>query len=155
MDYQGEINNVCASFDVNPLLVRAIVQTESSGNRYAMRFEPMFHTLYKPSDFAKALSISNETEVIAQKCSWGLMQVMGATARELGFDSLIPMLCEIDLGILYGVKYLKRQLIRYKGSEKDAVAAYNAGSVRLKPDGTYVNSYYVKSVFEKLKKGEK
>lgn len=70
---------------------------------------------------------TRHTELIGQKTSWGPMQIMGATARELGFRGWFPELCG-PLGIEYGARYLRKQFDRYEGeSWEDAIEAYNAG----------------------------
>ena len=55
----------------------------------------------------------------------GLMQLMPATARGLGFSP--SRLSDPDTNIHAGVKYLSQLLRRYNGNVRLAVAAYNAG----------------------------
>lgn len=53
----------------------------------------------------------------------GLMQLMDSTAREMGAaDSFNPR-----ENVMAGTRYLKQMLERFKGDEKLALAAYNAG----------------------------
>lgn len=64
-----------------PALVCAVAEWESGGwQPFAMRYEPAFERRYDPVDATK-----QPTEHYARAVSWGLMQVMGETARELGF----------------------------------------------------------------------
>lgn len=51
----------------------------------------------------------------------GLMQVMPATARQLGLDPAVP-----SSNVLAGARYLRRMLDRFADNEL-ALAAYNAG----------------------------
>ena len=83
-----------------------------------------------------------DTELIAQKTSWGLMQVMGTVARELGHRGWLSELCEPERGIYYGCLHLKKLMDRH-GNLSDTVAAYNAGSPRRDVNGKYVNQEYV------------
>ena len=70
---------------VEPALIMAIVSVESGGDPCATRYEPHYHYLFKPETFAKLNRITENTEIIQQKTSWGLMQVMGGVARERKF----------------------------------------------------------------------
>jgi soluble lytic murein transglycosylase-like protein len=130
---------------LDPLLVSAIVQVESSGDEGAMRFEP--HWYDRLDDVDPPRGVSAATERMQLSTSWGLMQVLGVTAREFGCDApFLSVLCEPVVGIEYGCQVLASKFERYDGVTLDAVAAYNAGSVRLSADGSYANQGYVDKV---------
>jgi len=64
---------------LDPALVCAIVEQESSWDTHAMRYEPGFRARY-----VAPLGLP-PTEEVARSISWGLMQVMGQSARASGF----------------------------------------------------------------------
>lgn len=66
-------------------------------------------------------------EVVSSAGAKGLMQLMDATARGLGISNSFDPAQNID----GGTKYLSYQVKRFGGSEKLALAAYNAGPNRL------------------------
>jgi soluble lytic murein transglycosylase-like protein len=53
------------------------------------------------------------------------MQLMGATARELGFSEEPAQLCAPEVNIELGARYLARQLARAKGDTRLALMRYN------------------------------
>lgn len=133
-----------------PQLVRAIIKVESSNNNYAIRYEKNYRWLYKPEKFAGALQ-TLDTEKYMQKCSLGLMQVMGAVAREHGCDdTFLSKLFDPEINLEYGCKYLSILKRRF-GDMTDCIAAYNAGSPRKLDDGSYVNQKYVDRVLKNWK----
>jgi soluble lytic murein transglycosylase-like protein len=108
--------------------------------------------MIQPKHFAEKLKLSVLTEETMQCSSFGLMQVMGFVARELQFEDHLTKLLLPDIGLYYGCTKLKSQLQRYGGNEMDAIAAYNAGSVRKESSGMYFNQRYVDKVFQELLK---
>lgn len=113
-------------YGVDPSLVKAIIKNESNFNPMAYRHEPHI----------------NDT-------SWGLMQVLLKTAREVSGNSSLTAteLIKPEINIDVGTKYIAKQLSRYNQSVKDAIAAYNAGSARKTALGAYVNQSYVTKVY--------
>lgn len=120
-------------------LVHAICTVESSMNPWAIRYEPSYRWLYGNHE------TMTDTERTGQKMSWGLMQVMGAVAREYGFTGWFPSLCDPSIGLKYGCKHLAKFYARHK-NWPDTIASYNAGSPRRTDDGRYVNQSYVDMV---------
>ena len=143
------VAGLAAKYGLDADLVHAICEVESSHNPLAIRFEPHFKLSYFPREHASRLGCSYETELNAQATSWGLMQVMGCVARELGFDGWMPELCQDAVGVEYGCKLLQRLYRRYD-EEASIIAAYNAGSARKDKSGMYVNQNYVNKVHQVL-----
>jgi len=90
-------------------LVRAVIQVESGFNPRA----------------------------ISNKGAMGLMQLMPATARQLGVAN--PF--DPDQNVRGGVAYLRQLLDRYDGDERLALAAYNAGPGAVDSHGQTVPPY--------------
>jgi soluble lytic murein transglycosylase-like protein len=87
---------------------------------------------------------------MGQSTSWGLMQVMGFNARDLGFKRRwLVELCRPEIGIDLGCQFLARLVAKYDSTE-DAVSAYNQGAPRKRADGTYRNQHYVDRVMSYL-----
>ena len=136
-------------------LLRAVVHVESAGDPWAMRFEPGYQWLWDvragrpyrgdPQSLPAPSFVSQETELTGQKTSWGLMQVMGAVARELGYRGrYLSVLCDADIGMEYGCRHLVALHTRFGTQGWEAVAAaYNAGSPRRDSNGRWVNQAYI------------
>lgn len=129
--------------DLELALVLAICDVESGFDRWAVRFEPRWRWFLSPKTWAKAVRVTERTETICQQMSWGLMQVMGAVARERGFRGDLPSLCDPAAGLEYGCRHLKWNIDRW-GNIYDALSAYNAGR-----PGTAVGGEYARKVLSK------
>lgn len=80
-----------------PEIVCAVCEQESSWNPWAIRYEPAFRQRY-----VAPLGLP-PTEEIARSTSWGLMQVMGETAREAGFsEKFLSALADPATGLEFG-----------------------------------------------------
>ena len=93
--FKGEIAVAAREFGVDPALVRAVIHAESAFDKTA----------------------------ISSAGAQGLMQLMPATARELGVNNAMSATDNIR----GGVDYLARMLQRFQGDISLATAAYNAG----------------------------
>lgn len=111
---------------LDPAVVCAVVEQESGWNTWALRYEPLFFAKY-----VAPLYTNNKvgaTEAYARGFSWGLMQVMGQTAREMGLNSLhLSMLCDPAVGLATGCKILRRKLEAAGGDLHKALLAWNGG----------------------------
>jgi len=134
-------------------LIAAIIQVESSGNTFAIRYESGFLLTYVKKDVQR-FGASQDTERISRATSWGLMQIMGQVARELGFeDPFLSSLCEPVNGIEYGCRLLAKLRDKHFGKFgwEGVISAYNQGSPRKDDSGEYVNQGYVMKVMKHLK----
>ena len=114
---------------LDPALVCAVVEQESAWNPWAMRYEPAFFAKY-----VAPLYTNNKvgaTEAYARGISWGLMQVMGQTAREKGASSLyLSTLCDPAVGLAVGCRILRQKLEAAGGDAAKALLAWNGGANR-------------------------
>jgi|SRR5579872_1371735 len=110
-------------------LVCAVAEHESEGwNPWAIRYEPAFYERYI-QPLVNNGSIRTLTKAQARSTSWGLMQIMGQTARELGFSGkFLSELLDPDTGMDYGCKKLQKCLDSFAGNTVNALLKYNGGS---------------------------
>jgi len=157
---------------LHPLLLTAMIEVESEGNPWAWNPEPHYRWFWDvkqhrpfrtvseteiraerpPADFY-CLAGDPDQEWWAQQASWGLMQVMGAVARERGYMApYLPSLCDPAANLDYACRHLSVLRGRYVQAYgwPGVIAAYNAGSPRRAGDGSFENQDYVDKVMAKL-----
>lgn len=112
------VKSVSREYSLPEELVAAIVWQESRGRFHAMRVEDGFYRRYLASKGRQDLRghvptiTSVATEKRARSISWGLMQIMGETARGVGFSEpwfflLLPRR-NLELGCVYFNSLLER-----------------------------------------------
>lgn len=112
-----------AQHSLDPALVCAVVEQESSWDTYALRYEPAFRSRY-----VAPLGLP-PSEEIARSISWGLMQVMGQVAREHGFTgTFLSALCDPAIGIAIGCSVLASKISQASGDPSLALALWNGGA---------------------------
>ena len=109
-------------YGLEPEIVAAVCEQESGWDTWATRFEPAFFAKY-----IVPMTIQiGEGEMRAT--SFGLMQIMGETAREFGFaGKFLTELCDPDVGVNFGCRKLQK-CFDIHGDPDTALLAYNGGS---------------------------
>jgi soluble lytic murein transglycosylase-like protein len=153
---QGQITELirreCEDVGVDTALALAIAKCESAFNPAAIRFEAHWRYFNAPHKWAAKLYITEATEKQLQMFSFGVFQLMGGTARDIGYDGPLVALLEPTPGVVWGVKNIKRLAEKYE-SEEHLIAAYNAGTPRRDArTGEFMNQIYVNRVKDALKK---
>lgn len=137
------VESIVGAFDgLQGDLVLAVIAQESRGDPWTTRYEPVYRFFYKTRplfDRSKSTEVNRTiahrelgpTEFHAQSMSWGLMQVMGAVARELGINGSLAKLCDPRTGIEYGCMHLWQYAYRNGNAATDeALSRYNGGGSR-------------------------
>lgn len=112
------------TYQLDPALVCAVVEQESSWRPWAIRFEPAFYARYE-----KSITAISETERHSRAFSWGLMQTMGQTCREFGFkgDLLSMLVSDPSLALDVGCRILKSKLAVHPESVEAGLVHWNGG----------------------------
>ena len=114
---------IASQHALDPALVCAIIEQESSWDTHAIRYEPAFRSRY-----VAPLGLP-PTEEIARSISWGLMQVMGQSAREHSFAGrFLSVLCDPLSGITAGCSVFTAKMSQASGDIRRALALWNGGS---------------------------
>jgi len=128
-EYRSWIAAAAKAQSLDPQLVEAVAITESSGRTDAFRFEPAFYRRYLKDNAAYVGQIPRRIS-----SSYGLMQVMYSTARELGFGGEPELLFLPDVGLEGGCRKLAAELTWAHGDVRNALAAYNGGRGNYRAD---------------------
>lgn len=139
------IARIALETDVDALLISAIIVKESGGNRWAQQYQPGYPYLHKVTEFARSIGCSYATELHMQRTSWGMMQIMGGTARFLGFRGWFGQLFDPETNIRFGARLLSNLKKTY-GLETDVISAYNQGQPFRNQQGRYKNQEYVDDI---------
>ena len=131
-------------------LVCAIIEQESGWNNWANRYEPGFYRRYIAPMLASRRRgvkskgklnlvvprhVSADTEANGRATSWGLMQVMGQTARENGFKGrFFSEMCAPEVGLDVGCRVLRRYLDSKGGDLRAGLLKWNGGGNKKYPD---------------------
>lgn len=135
------------TFSLNPELIAAVILQESSGDVEAFRYENAFKKRYIDGRSCDALGgywpDGDELDEIQERnmrsSSFGLMQILLQTARELGFEGNAEELYDPKTNIYYGCKKLALEFekVKRRGSHnpiRDALLGYNGGGNLTYPD---------------------
>jgi len=163
--------NDSIQMDIKPILkgprpLKQNITVSYSGNSYShlmtSKRESIFHSIIlEAADrhnvapaLVKAVIMAEsgyDPAAISKKGAMGLMQLMPATAVAMGVEDFF----DPEHNVNAGVKYLKKLLDQFDGDLLLAVAAYNAGSMKVrKYQGIppyKATRIYVKKVFEYYK----
>ncbi len=121
---------IAGQHGIEPALVQAVCHNESSWRPWAVRYELAFYDRYIVP--LKGLSA---TERQMRSTSWGLMQIMGQTARELGFaGDYLTELCDPLTNLEFGCRKLARCLDRASQDMRLSLLGYNGGGDKGYPD---------------------
>lgn len=113
-------------YSLDPALVCAVCEQESSWNQYAARYEPLFFSHYIQPLLNNG-TITSITEATLRAMSVGLMQTMGEVVRELGYTGNLLQLTDPDTSVDWGCKKLKSCLDAVGGDTHAALQRWNGG----------------------------
>src|SRR5437899_2957568 len=101
--------NKAGEHGIDPALLKALCEAESSWNPWAARWEPNFFRKYVAPLYSASKIEGGATEAYMRAMSWGLGQVMGQTARELGFTGqFLTELCDPPIGLEFCCRKLRK-----------------------------------------------
>ena len=110
-------------------LMDRLVEVESDWDQWAVRYEPQYTAVVDVVEYANHNRTTPATENVLQKCSWGPCQVLGATARRLGYTGPLPQLADPHINVALAALLLAE--LRNHGvhhrSWRWVITAYNHG----------------------------
>jgi len=140
------IKKYAKKYGLDEKIVYGICITESNFNQYAIRYEPDYRWI-EDTESHKPQGCTHHTERFLQKCSIGIMQVMGGVYRQYGFTGWLTTIFEdVNIQLDYGCRHLRSKIKKY-GSE-NGILAYNSGSPIKNNAGEYINKAYLERVLK-------
>ena len=118
---------VAARHEIDAALVCAVCEQESGWDPWAIRYEPAFYERYVRPMIASG-ELRDKTEARARAFSWGLMQVMGQTARENGYGGHLAGICEPETGMEVGCRMLAGKIAEAHGDVERGLLLWNGGA---------------------------
>ena len=121
------IESVAARYSLDSKLIASIVWEESKGDPYAGRFEPDFYS--KRLEWRQRKDLAGfvptnlptlDTEKVWRATSWGVMQVLGETARVVGFrERYLTTLTDPRKSLEVGCIFLELLFKKAQGAKSD------------------------------------
>lgn len=118
---------------LDPSLVCAVCEQESAWNPWAIRFEWGFLKRYLAEivngEPQSKIGKFGLTELFSRSFSWGLMQVIGHTARREGqfLGRFLSELCSPAVGLEVGCRVLRAYLKEKGGDVRSGLLRWNGG----------------------------
>lgn len=120
------INKWAVKYALEPALVCAVCEQESSWNQWAVRYEPLFFSHYIQPMLSNN-TVHTITEATLRATSFSYMQTMGQVAREMGFNGqFLTQLFDPETGLDIGCKVLRHKLDA-ASSVEGGLQLYNGG----------------------------
>lgn len=139
--FMDQIQKAAERYSIPTRVLAGLVAQESQGDTWAAKPEEKyrwtFGRLASHVPLLKKLLPRWRTQAqdfYMQRISFGLCQVMGAVARELGFKGYLTMLCNPEIGARMGAAKLADCLKRSNGDLRAALLRYNGGGDPAYPD---------------------
>lgn len=159
-------------YGLDERLMVAIITVESGWKPWASHFESNYKRVRNLANYAAASGVSIDTERQHQRTAFGLMQIVGGTARALRdprigrngevvympFVGPLTRLYDPKVNLHWGAIHLRQLVDRYPNSQTAQIAAWNAGGAYRTRDrtgarrGPYVNQRYVDMVVAHLRR---
>lgn len=121
-EYTPLIKEVAARYHLDADFLEAQILVESGGRTDAFRHEPDFWNRYMKN---KAEWRGSNPRRVAS--SYGLLQILYTTAKELGFSGAPEMLFVPEIGLDWGAHFLRTLIDWAEGDLVKAFVAYNGG----------------------------
>jgi hypothetical protein len=154
-NYLTIIDDKSKRYGIDSSLVKAIVDVESSWVETAFKFEKSLYEkhMQKPDSFKVVPPENLDTTLVLLSSSIGLMQILGSTARSIGFNQRLCSLFTPEINIDIGCRYLAMLWKNYynKHGIKGVISAYHDCKPLIRDDWTFVNQDYIDKILLAMK----